>query len=347
MKKLAILAVVFTLLAGGTFGAAGANPERASTRLMVELVDGSNLRGTIPLRALPLRTSFGKAVIPIEQIQSFRPDRESETVRVVFKNGDVLTGVPEFAAFQLTTLLGPVTVRLNVVRGVHVSHLHDGLVLHYSFDEEGTSVTDRSGSGNHGTVHGATWTDGGKVGGAYAFDGKDDYIDGGARASLDLKRMTILAWVYVDSDAPENSCAWVVKGQIGGSGLDYGMQLYKAHSLWFYADGASRYSGTGCGKQKGRWVHVAATYDGKGTANVFANGRLLTSLYYSSVKLGAVPERGYSLKIGRWSSQTLRGKMDEVMIYNRVLSDHEIAQVYGAQRQGSRVVRSQAEVVGS
>ena len=42
---------------------------------------------------------------------------------------------------------------------------------------DSTNSTDYSGYGNNGTVVGATWNrTGGKVGGAYEFDG-DDYID--------------------------------------------------------------------------------------------------------------------------------------------------------------------------
>jgi hypothetical protein len=332
MGKLGILAVALALLVGGAPGFAGADPEGNATRMTVELVDGSQLAGSTSLRALPLHTLLGETAVPMDAIRSFHHDRAAESVRVVLGNGDVLTGVPAFDTFDLTTLLGPVKIQLNVVRGVRVTHMQDGLVLHYTFDEAGPSVTDLSGTGNHGTVHGATWTEAGKVGGAYAFDGEDDYIDGGARPSLDLACMTILAWVYVDVDAPENTCAWVARGQIRGSGLDYGVQLYKAHSLWFYAGDSKRYAGTGCGKRIGRWVHIAATYDGEGTANVFVNGRRLPSLFHSAMKLGTVPRRGYSLKIGRWAGQTLKGKMDEVMIYDRVLSDSEIARIHGIQR---------------
>ncbi len=60
-----------------------------------------------------------------------------------------------------------------------VAQAHAGLVLHYAFDEtSGTSAADSSGNGNTGTLTGMTgteWTTG-KVGGALAFDGTNDYV---------------------------------------------------------------------------------------------------------------------------------------------------------------------------
>ncbi len=50
-------------------------------------------------------------------------------------------------------------------------------VAAYSFDAAtGTSLTDNSGSGNAGTISGATWTSAGKSGGALAFDGVNDIV---------------------------------------------------------------------------------------------------------------------------------------------------------------------------
>ena len=130
MQKLGILTVVLILLGGGTLGAAGATPEEVDTQLRVELVDGSSLWGTTSLRALSVLSAIGRVAVPLKQIQSFRHDREAEAVRLLFKNGDVLSGVPEFTDFQLTTLLGTLAIRLSVVRAVYVSPLQDGLVLH-------------------------------------------------------------------------------------------------------------------------------------------------------------------------------------------------------------------------
>lgn len=76
-----------------------------------------------------------------------------------------------------------------------------GLVAAYSFNEgSGTTVTDSSGNGNHGTISGADWTTNGRSGSALYFggnDGNNDRVTIPASTSLDLTtNMTLEAWVY-------------------------------------------------------------------------------------------------------------------------------------------------------
>lgn len=72
-----------------------------------------------------------------------------------------------------------------------------GLVAAYNFDEgSGTTLMDRSGNGNNGTlVSSPAWT-AGKNGGALAFDGVDDYVSVPETSSLDISgSMTLAAWI--------------------------------------------------------------------------------------------------------------------------------------------------------
>src|SRR5262249_26223104 len=72
-----------------------------------------------------------------------------------------------------------------------------GLVAAYSFDEgSGTTVTDVSGYGNHGTLNGATWTTAGKFGGALSFNGTSNWVTVNDAPSLDFTTgMSLEAWV--------------------------------------------------------------------------------------------------------------------------------------------------------
>ena len=77
------------------------------------------------------------------------------------------------------------------------------LVLGLGLDEgSGTRLSDRSGSGNTGTISGATWTTQGKFGSALSFDGVNDWVTVADANSLDLTTaMTLEAWVYPDGAA--------------------------------------------------------------------------------------------------------------------------------------------------
>ena len=72
----------------------------------------------------------------------------------------------------------------------------DGLVAHYSFDTgQGVSVKDRSGQGNDGKILGGAARVKGKFGTALSFDGVDDYVDCGAKPSLNIgKSGTVMFW---------------------------------------------------------------------------------------------------------------------------------------------------------
>ncbi|MDE0838804.1 MAG: hypothetical protein OSB41_07075, partial [Kiritimatiellae bacterium] len=71
----------------------------------------------------------------------------------------------------------------------------DGLLLHYTFDsDEGGFVTDLSGNGYTGNVHGATWTAGTSSNGLYAFDGQNDFLSTPDAPGLDTPFMSVSCW---------------------------------------------------------------------------------------------------------------------------------------------------------
>ena len=79
------------------------------------------------------------------------------------------------------------------------------LVGHWSFDDiQGTSVPDRSGSGNNGTINGAPLTIDGPFGKALQLNGVTDFVDVGNAPSLNITaRLTLSVWVKtVDAGEP-------------------------------------------------------------------------------------------------------------------------------------------------
>ena len=197
-----------------------------------------------------------------------------------------------------------------------------GLVASYGFDEgSGTTVTDSSGSGNGGTVSGATWAIG-KFGTALSFDGVNDIVNVADSASLDLTTgMTLEAWVLPRA----LGSAWrtvVLKEQTG----NYAYGLYANTGTG--RPSANVVSGVTDHDLRGpaalpldTWVHVAATYDAA-NLRLYVNGTLAAS----EAATGSISTSTGALRIGGnnlWP-EFFQGRIDEVRIYNRALTQSQI-----------------------
>jgi hypothetical protein len=214
---------------------------------------------------------------------------------------------------------------------ITISAPSTGLVGAWGFNENaGTSAADGSGNGRTGTIRQAQWVPSGKYGAALAFDGIDDWVTVADHASLDLTTgMTIEAWVK-----PGAMTGWetlVMKERGAG---DFAYALY-AHDGGSLAGGAPVPSGNvraGGGQQtlrgtttlpSGEWTHVATTYNGA-TQRLFVNGVEVAS----RPQTGPIAVSGGVLRIGgnnSWSGEFFQGQIDEVRVYNRALTQPEIA----------------------
>jgi glucose/arabinose dehydrogenase len=197
-----------------------------------------------------------------------------------------------------------------------------GLVAAYGFDESaGTSVSDRSGRGNTGTLSGATWA-AGRTGSAVAFDGVDDWITVPDAPALDLTTgMTLEAWVY-----PTRVSGWqtlITKERAGPS--VYGLFAstgpdIRASAKIMLPSGNQRVYGASA-LPVNTWTHLAATYDGA-ALRLYVNGSPVGSRALS----GAIATSGAPLRLGGNAvyGEFFRGRVDDVRIYNRALSAAEI-----------------------
>ena len=192
----------------------------------------------------------------------------------------------------------------------------------YSFENgSGSTLSDVSGTGNHGTIIGATWTTEGHVGKALSFNGSNNWVRIADAPSLDLTTgMTLEAWVYPTALTGRHIV--VLKQQLG--------QL--AYALYANTD-----SGTPSGNvfidsvnneaegilplPLNTWSHLATTYDGT-RLRFYVNGVRVRSLVMS----GLIQTFSGSLRIGGNSvwGEYFSGRIDEMRIYNRALTTTEI-----------------------
>jgi hypothetical protein len=195
-----------------------------------------------------------------------------------------------------------------------------GLVGSYSFEEgTGASVTDASGSGNAGTISGATRTSAGKSGAALSFDGSNDIVTIPDASSLDLTTgMTLEAWV---KPTASNWRTALLKER--PSGLAYGLYAStdsNRPSAEISRPASAEARGTSA-LASNAWSHLAATYDGT-TLRLFVNGNQVSS----KAAAGSIVASSGALRIGGnkvWG-EYFKGLIDEVRVYNRALSAAEI-----------------------
>jgi len=215
-----------------------------------------------------------------------------------------------------------------------------GLAAHLPFDG---NVLDVSGNDNHGTEHGPVPSDDlfGNRDGAYFFDGVDDYIEIQHSESLNLTEgVSITAWIYLnsltenmqvlqkDGNEGQHLYSLSILGEDGCRGAPEICDLPKRFGLELYLDGVSHseiWSETSM--ETGKWLHVAATY-GDGEAALYLNGQPDGSYQVE----GLVGTSTASVHIGGGirakKSNFLNGKLDEVRVYNRPLTEGEVRAIY-------------------
>ena len=163
------------------------------------------------------------------------------------------------------------------------------------------------------------------TGTALELDGVDDYVDCGNDESLDLTAagVTVQAWVRLDA-APRNR--WIVaKSQwANDENGDYWLNLHPANTNLNFAiltsAGYHRSPAYTCAVNQ--WYHLAGVFDGASLA-LYVNGESAGP----PVPVGGwVVSNDHILQIGGEPTghANLDGTIDEVVIYNRVLSAEEI-----------------------
>lgn len=218
-----------------------------------------------------------------------------------------------------------------------------GLVGYWSFNEgTGTVATDFSGTGNNGAMQtfsapptaSSGWTDGPR-GKALNFDGTSDYINVPDSPSLRLTgNMTISAWVKIQS-CPGSYAFILEKGDTDND--NYGLYLNSScYPNFEYTDSGSQYrvhvQSVGVGAVPGQWTMLTFVYDDTNDrVRFYTNGVMQQNIANANSLLG---NQTSDLWIGRQNYGANyyyhTGGMDEVRIYNRALTDTEVASLYSS-----------------
>ena len=198
--------------------------------------------------------------------------------------------------------------------------LRSGLRAYYKLDG---NVADSSGNGNHGVNNNgvAFGTDrygvANKVG---VFNGSNSYVSAFCNVS---ERSYTLSFYFKSSVA---SCGLfsVSKNDLHSGGYDRGIYLENGRVVSYIWNGERIYTPEGISYSDGKWHHVALTYDSALIGQrLYVDGLLLAqgSKTYSDFNWQDKVMLGYA------DYGYANGMLDDVMIWDRSLSNNEIGQL--------------------
>ncbi|OGE79154.1 MAG: hypothetical protein A2751_05960 [Candidatus Doudnabacteria bacterium RIFCSPHIGHO2_01_FULL_46_14] len=196
-----------------------------------------------------------------------------------------------------------------------------GPIAAYSFNAgAGSTLADASGNNRNGTlVNGPAWTTG-QTSNALNFDGTDDYVaisDFAPPTSLTLE-----AWIYPGNNGNNDSII------LNKNNSEYDFRLFGVSGELAAGAGGVYISDPSFNfydpANANQWYHVVYTFDTvTDTHKLYRNGVLVAS----GINTAAISNTSNALWIGRhsqWNFGTFLGKIDNVRIYDRVLSETEI-----------------------
>jgi hypothetical protein len=207
-------------------------------------------------------------------------------------------------------------------------------LAYYSFDEgTGSVVHDDSSHGHDGTLLGGAWTTAGRFGGAIRFDA----FDGGAAEAVlvdpfpqPVTDWSVSLWLLVKgSDLTDVSTVLSTEITFTG-GWEVNLQPNDATfgNVQFAFWGGTQYALASCNCiTLGSWTHIVAVVDGAAlTIRLFQDGVAAASGPVVGTFLLGNPY----LYMGRWggTGRPLVGVLDEVAIFDRALSEADIAKLY-------------------
>jgi len=208
--------------------------------------------------------------------------------------------------------------------------LREWLVLELHFNEiNGTTAYDLSGNNNNGAIYGALRVNEGFVR-ALWFDGVDDYVEVVGASVLNTIKTRNAVYTFSAWINPLAIRTMQIFQRASSSSDRHGFALASDGSIILsHYDGAA-WKAVGSAPISPGWHLVAAVFNTRDDMRVYVDGVEFTT---SSPYVYAYP--WYNLEIGRYSNyydDWFYGVIDEVLIFNRALTEEEIKALYGGGR---------------
>jgi hypothetical protein len=311
-QGLAQLAIGGGALVTGSFGAIPWSRGKMFAKIEIDPTGGTNYTMTSTTQLLSVPYAMYAGDLPVS------------------KNGDTIT-------VGNSRLIIPGSVMLSSGAGNAPASLSQGLVAFYPFNG---NANDLSGNGNNGVVNSASLTTDrfGNSNYAYNFNGTSSYIRVNNTTSLNSGSVSISGW-FNTSTQPTNEADsvkgiiskwWQLNSTCNGNYNAYSVNLTKPVGKYpalgaatdFYA-GDVFYSSQQI--ERSKWYHFTFTHSSTAGGKLYINGQLVNS----NTKTGVICNSTNPIYIGaEVTNGTLwrffNGKIDDIRIYNRVLTQTEI-----------------------
>lgn len=226
-----------------------------------------------------------------------------------------------------------ITTQLDDLQGGDAGAGDEGLVGHWKLDDAmGVMAVDASGFGNVGAlVNGPSWTSG-KLGGALDFDGIDDHLRMADSDTLGVMGdLTLAAWSRFESFSLVSPGKFP---RIFQKGNDAGTTVFSLSadtdvlpptvSMCVRIGGMEHCVGAPVELASGRWYHIVGVRAAE-SIRIYVDGVEWASATVPAAAIDTVAEPLVAGKSPGNSDGAVDGKMDELRVYRRALSNEEVA----------------------
>jgi hypothetical protein len=225
-----------------------------------------------------------------------------------------------------------------------------GLVGHWTMDAtdlSGTKVYDKSGFNRHGTRAGASGVNNtpqitsGKIKQALDFDLSDDTVTiSNYPADFGTGDMSVALWFKTTTStgttAPLIDCAYV-----GAINAGFGIYMWAGDTSPRFAiddgvSGGTTVAANNYASNNGQWHHVVGVRDTSGSnlIKIYLDGVLDNTAANIAGSISSSDDLVIGSHYSGGLSYRYNGQIDDVRVYNRALSDDEVAQIYNATKTG-------------
>jgi hypothetical protein len=219
---------------------------------------------------------------------------------------------------------GPNETFLAKIEGCNANTIPtNGLVAFFSLDGDANDT-----GGNMGTVSGATLTTDrkGVANKAYSFDGNDKITATDNNLPTGNTPRTFSIWVYSSSQQSNTTPATLLS--YGTPSMSF---QHCSFVMWGNKLRLSNWSGAPdidytYSHPVNQWFHLVVKLDESNVVKIYVNG----ALQHTS----SIMETWSTVKNGQliFGENLVQGKLDEIRIYNRAITDTEVLQIYNVEK---------------